>query len=131
MCWVARVVFGLRGVEEFVDAGLMVDDERSDFLESWDALIRLRNRLHYFSRRKNDQLYFELQEEVAEARRAAPPHLLPNAHATIRTNAPAATGPSVPRRDTSGIPRNRSGLARATSKRAPPVKPHRSARKPW
>jgi [protein-PII] uridylyltransferase len=67
MFWVARVVFGLRGLEDFCDAGLMLEEERSDFIESWDALVQLRNRLHYSSRRKNDQLYFELQEEVAEA----------------------------------------------------------------
>lgn len=67
MFWVARVVFGLRGPDDFVDNGLMLIDERDDFLTSWDQLVQLRNRLHYFSRRKNDQLYFELQEEVAEA----------------------------------------------------------------
>ncbi|WP_163337136.1 [protein-PII] uridylyltransferase [Desulfopila sp. IMCC35008] len=67
MFWVAKVVFGLQGLGDFCDAGLMIEDERSDFLESWDALVQLRNRLHYFSKRKNDQLYFELQREVAEA----------------------------------------------------------------
>jgi len=67
MSWVAQVVFGLHGVEDFCDAGLMLEDERDQFLRSWDALVQLRNRLHYFSRRKNDQLYFELQEEVAKA----------------------------------------------------------------
>ncbi|WP_136807933.1 [protein-PII] uridylyltransferase [Desulfosediminicola flagellatus] len=67
MYWVARVVFGLRGLHDFSAAGLMLEEEQSEFLESWDALVQLRNRLHYFSRRKNDQLYFELQEEVAEA----------------------------------------------------------------
>lgn len=67
MFWVAQIVFGLKCLEDFGDTGLMISEERKDFLASWDALIRLRNRLHYFSRRKNDQLYFELQEEVAEA----------------------------------------------------------------
>lgn len=67
MFWVAKVVFGLQGLEDFGEAGLMMEDERADFLSSWDALVQLRNRLHYFSKRKNDQLYFELQVEVAEA----------------------------------------------------------------
>jgi len=67
MFWVAHVVFGLRSLDDFGDTGLMIEEEREDFLKSWDALVRLRNRLHYFSRRKNDQLYFELQEEVAES----------------------------------------------------------------
>ena len=67
MFWVAKVVFGLQGIDDFCDAGLMLPEERDAFIASWDALVQLRNRLHYFSRRKNDQLYFELQEEVAEA----------------------------------------------------------------
>lgn len=67
MFWVAHVVFGLLSLDDFGDAGLMIAEEREDFLTSWDALVQLRNRLHYFSRRKNDQLYFELQEEVATA----------------------------------------------------------------
>ena len=67
MFWVAKVVFGLNGIDDFRDAGLMLEEERAEFVDSWDALIQLRNRLHYFSKRKNDQLYFELQEEVAEA----------------------------------------------------------------
>lgn len=67
MFWVAHVVFGLRSLDDFGDAGLMIEEERNDFLNSWDALVKLRNRLHYFSRRKNDQLYFELQEEVASS----------------------------------------------------------------
>lgn len=65
MFWVAQVVFGLKSLDDFGDAGLMIEDEREEFRKSWEALVRLRNRLHYFSRRKNDQLYFELQEEVA------------------------------------------------------------------
>lgn len=67
MMWIARVVFGLDGLDSIADAGLLTPDERKDFEESWNMLVQLRNRLHYFSKRKNDQLYFELQEEMAEA----------------------------------------------------------------
>ncbi len=67
MFWTAKVVFGLQGLADFDDAGLMLPEERQDFLESWEAMVKLRNRLHYFSKRKNDQLYFELQLEVAKA----------------------------------------------------------------
>ncbi len=67
MFWVAKVVFGLQGLDDFGDAGLMIAEEKKGFGESWDALVQLRNRLHYFSKRKNDQLFFELQEEVAES----------------------------------------------------------------
>ena len=41
-------------------------DSRS-FEKSWNMLVKIRNRLHYISQRKNDQLFFELQEEMAEA----------------------------------------------------------------
>lgn len=67
MFWVGKVVFGLDDIDEFVSSGLMLEEERRDFLNAWDTLVRLRNRLHYISRRKNDQLYFEMQEEVAKA----------------------------------------------------------------
>lgn len=67
MFWVGKVVFGLHGLDDYVSSGLMTAEEAREFLDSWDSLVRLRNRLHYFSRRKNDQLFFELQEEVAGA----------------------------------------------------------------
>jgi len=67
MLWTAIVVFGLLDLEAITNAGILQEDEKSAFLESWNMLSRVRNRLHYISRRKNDQLYFEQQEQVAEA----------------------------------------------------------------
>ncbi len=67
MLWVAQVVFGLSGVPAMADAGLLNGDDRQRFSESWNMLARIRNRLHYISRRKNDQLIFEYQEEMAAA----------------------------------------------------------------
>jgi len=67
MLWTAMVVFGLRGIEAITDAGILVEDEKEDFLEAWNMLVRIRNRLHYISGRKNEQLYFEQQEEMAAA----------------------------------------------------------------
>jgi [protein-PII] uridylyltransferase len=67
MLWTALVVFGLSGLEAIADAGILLDEEKSDFLDSCNMLTRVRNRLHYISGRKNDQLYFEQQEEVAAA----------------------------------------------------------------
>jgi [protein-PII] uridylyltransferase len=67
MVWTAKVVFGLADIEEIFGAGLLLEEEQRDFSASWDMLIRLRNRLHYVSRRKNDQLYLEQQVEMAEA----------------------------------------------------------------
>ena len=67
MVWTAKVVFGLSAIEDIFDAGLLSPEEQKEFTSSWDMLIRLRNRLHYVSRRKNDQLYLEQQVEMAEA----------------------------------------------------------------
>ncbi len=67
MLWTARVVYGLTGLEDMVSAGLLLDEEKKDFIDGLEMLIRLRTFLHYLSKRKNDQLYFEQQEEVAEA----------------------------------------------------------------
>ncbi len=67
MLWTAIVVFGLRGVEAISSAGILQEDEKIAFLEAWNMLVRIRNRLHYISGRKNEQLYFEQQEEMAVA----------------------------------------------------------------
>jgi [protein-PII] uridylyltransferase len=65
MLWTAKVVFGLEGLTGIVNAGILIEQEQMDFVNSWEALIQIRNRLHYVSRRKNDQLFFEQQEELA------------------------------------------------------------------
>ena len=67
MLWTAIVVFGLLDFEAIARAGILQEEEETAFLESWNMLTRVRNRLHYISGKKNDQLYFEQQEEVAAA----------------------------------------------------------------
>lgn len=67
MMWTARVVFGLNGLRDFQSAGLLLEEETEEFLQALDTLIRLRCQLHFSSKRKSDQLYFEQQEDVAEA----------------------------------------------------------------
>jgi len=67
MFWTARVVFGLSGLEDMCSAGLLLEEEKKDFIAGMEMLVRLRNYLHCLSRRKNDQLYFEQQEDAAEA----------------------------------------------------------------
>lgn len=67
MLWIAGVVYGLDGVDGIVDAGLLNEQERDEFFASWNMLIKIRNRLHYTSGRKNDRLYFEQQQDIAEA----------------------------------------------------------------
>jgi len=65
--WTAAVLFGLDGTGALEEAGLLTPEERAAFEHAWEMLIRIRNRLHFFSGRKNDQLYFEYQEEIARA----------------------------------------------------------------
>jgi [protein-PII] uridylyltransferase len=67
MLWVGKAVFGLAGLSAMEEAGLLGSQERGLFEGSWNMLVRIRNRLHYLSQRKNDQLFFEYQEEMATA----------------------------------------------------------------
>jgi len=67
MLWTAKVVFSLDSLEAMQMAGLLTQEEKQNFEEALDNLIRIRNRLHYISGRKNDQLFFEHQEEMAGA----------------------------------------------------------------
>ena len=66
MLWTAKVMYGLEGMQGLVNAGILTEEEHDTFVASWDMLVKVRNRLHYVSGRKNDQLYFEQQEEIAE-----------------------------------------------------------------
>ena len=67
MLWTGKAVFGLSGVKAMEEAGMLEVQDRIVFEKSWNMLARIRNRLHYISRRKNDQLFFEYQEEMAGA----------------------------------------------------------------
>ena len=67
MLWVAKVIFGLDSLAAMEESGLLSKNERRKFEEAWNHLVKIRNRLHYISGRKNDQLYFEHQEEMAVA----------------------------------------------------------------
>lgn len=67
MLWVGRALFGLQNLDDMEEAGLLDLREKQEFLQAWDHLIRIRNRLHYLSGRKNDQLFLEHQEELARA----------------------------------------------------------------
>ncbi|MFC1523328.1 [protein-PII] uridylyltransferase [Thermodesulfobacteriota bacterium] len=67
MLWTSQVVFGMKTIADIEVSGLMTELERKTFDDARDNLIRIRNRLHYLSGRKNDQLYFEHQEDIARA----------------------------------------------------------------
>lgn len=67
MLWSAQVVFGITSLEELANNALLSPTDHAKVTEASNHLIRIRNRLHYISGRKNDQLFFEHQEEMAEA----------------------------------------------------------------
>ncbi len=63
--WTARMMFGFSSLEDMVRAGLFGRDEAERFHHAWEQLIQVRNRLHFLSKRKNDQLFFEYQTAIA------------------------------------------------------------------
>ncbi len=67
MLWTAKAIFGLPDLAAMEESGMLEPQARRDFEESWNMLAKIRNRLHYISRRHNDQLIFEYQEEMAAA----------------------------------------------------------------
>jgi len=67
MLWVSHALFGLQELSAIEEAGLISPQEKEPFTQARDFLIKIRNRLHYLSGRKNDQMFFEYQEEMAKA----------------------------------------------------------------
>ncbi|MCK4426429.1 MAG: HD domain-containing protein, partial [Deltaproteobacteria bacterium] len=63
--WTSKVLFGLEDIKSIEEAGLITKEERIALEDSWDYLLRIRNRLHYINSRKNDRLFFEYQEEIS------------------------------------------------------------------
>ncbi|MFQ5881411.1 MAG: [protein-PII] uridylyltransferase [Candidatus Methylomirabilales bacterium] len=63
--WIARVRHQVRCLEDLGDSGLLNREELQRFRQALDFLFRVRNELHYLSGRKNDLLFFHLQEPAA------------------------------------------------------------------
>jgi [protein-PII] uridylyltransferase len=58
---------GARGRDDFLHLGLLKLEEIASYGGALDFLWRVRNQLHLLSGRKNDQMSFELQEQISEA----------------------------------------------------------------
>jgi [protein-PII] uridylyltransferase len=67
MKWTAQVIFGLSSTSAMAEAGLLTLEDFRRLEESYEHLVKVRNRLHYACSRKNDQLFYEHQEEIAVA----------------------------------------------------------------
>jgi [protein-PII] uridylyltransferase len=63
--WVARVKYKFSDERELIIKGILNDEELETYYSALDYLWRIRNELHYFNNRKNDQLTFDAQVHLA------------------------------------------------------------------
>lgn len=63
--WVARVKYKFEELRELIIKGVLDEEELDIYYAALDYLWRIRNELHYFNRRKNDQLTFDAQVHLA------------------------------------------------------------------
>ncbi len=63
--WMARVKYKAGNLRDLVIKGVLSEQEVEDFREALSYLWRIRNELHYLSKRKNEQLHFDQQEAIA------------------------------------------------------------------
>jgi len=88
--WVARGAQpSVRNVDDLLHFGLLTETEMDEYREALDFFWRIRNELHLRSRRANDQMSFELQEEVSEG-------LDYGSMADAVASRPTSTTPSTP-----------------------------------
>jgi len=65
--WVARVRFKVAGISDLLSRALLPEREIRDMRNARDFIWRVRNELHFLAGRKNDQLTFDVQPQVAAA----------------------------------------------------------------
>ncbi len=63
--WVAKVKYKVFEPRELVIKGVLLEEDLDNYYHQLSYLWRIRNELHYFTGRKNDQLAFDAQQEVA------------------------------------------------------------------
>lgn len=64
--WVARVKYKFSDPRELIIKGITTEEELEMYDSALEYLWRIRNELHYFSGRKNDQLTFDAQVHLAD-----------------------------------------------------------------
>ena len=63
--WAARVKYKFATPRELIIKGILTEEELDTYNAALDYLWRIRNELHYYSGRKNDQLTFDAQVHLA------------------------------------------------------------------
>lgn len=66
LLWIAKAKFKVQKLKELKLVGAISDSEIKHFEDILNFLFTVRNELHYLSKRKNDQIVFEYQEEIAK-----------------------------------------------------------------
>jgi [protein-PII] uridylyltransferase len=64
--WMARVKLGIAGIEELAAQKYLRTEELKEFTRAYGFLLRVRNELHFISKRPTDLLDLELQPRVAQ-----------------------------------------------------------------
>ncbi|KPA14797.1 PII uridylyl-transferase [Candidatus Magnetomorum sp. HK-1] len=65
MLWMARLIKGINSPRDLEFMGCMSQNEYNKLQKALSFLWRIRNHLHIISARKNDQLHFEVQTQLA------------------------------------------------------------------
>ena len=66
MLWLGRVKFDLKDPRDLEYNGFLSQDEYTEIRDALDFIWKVRNHLHFLTRRKCDQLHFEHQVRLAE-----------------------------------------------------------------
>jgi len=65
--WIARAMLRVKDLDGLVTHGIIGPADLAGLKESQDFLMRVRNEMHFTTRKHQDQLTFEQQEKVSEA----------------------------------------------------------------
>ena len=63
--WLAKVKYKIHSLAELVQKAVITENELAEVIAAQDFLFRVRNSLHFLSKRHTDQLTFEFQEQIA------------------------------------------------------------------
>ncbi|MCK5099004.1 MAG: [protein-PII] uridylyltransferase, partial [Desulfobacteraceae bacterium] len=66
LLWYGKIKSNIKTIKDLEYYGLLTYDEQLRLIETLDFLWKVRNFLHYLSKRKCDQLHFEYQIELAK-----------------------------------------------------------------
>jgi [protein-PII] uridylyltransferase len=64
--WIAKSLYNTSNLYDLTGMNLLSENEYKDVERAFNFILRVRNELHYLSKRKNDQLTFEYQEKIAK-----------------------------------------------------------------